>query len=85
MKITKCNLFPISLFEVSEFLTVTQCNDIVTYIRGLPKKPYPAMTGKSFTTFNISNRLLEDIQQHVKSCANMLSSLSDIVLAHDFT
>lgn len=85
LKITKCNLFPISLFEVSEFLTATQCNDIINYIRELPKKPYPAMTGKSVTTFNISNRLLEDIQQHVTSCANILPALSNVVLEYEET
>jgi hypothetical protein len=83
MKITRCNLFPISLFEVSEFLTATQCNDIINYIRELPKTPYSAMTGKSVTTFSISNRLLEDIQQHVTSCANILAALSDIVLEYE--
>jgi uncharacterized protein (TIGR02466 family) len=85
MKIVKCNLFPISLLEVSEFLTESQCTDIISYLRTLPKKSYPAMTGESFTTFNISNRLLEDVQRNVKSCNNILSALSDIVLEYEKT
>ena len=73
------SVFPILVDYIDNFLTDTQCRDIILFARNKKYKPHGALSGDAVSNHGLNDTLLENIQENVKSCKNIVNELYTII------
>ena len=81
MKIQNYNLFPTPITVIEQFLTETQCNDIISYCQTLPMQAHDALTDESTSSFySEPKKLIQDISNGVDSCKDLELDLNNYLV-----
>lgn len=75
MKNNDIVIFPTLINLVEDFLTESQCKDIIKFARKKKYKSHDALIGDSVSNHGLEDTILSDIKKNVKSCKNIEDNL----------
>jgi uncharacterized protein (TIGR02466 family) len=73
------SVFPVLVNYIDNFLTDTQCGNIITFARNKKYKPHGALSGDAVSNHGLNDTILNDIQSNVKNCENIVNELYTIL------
>ncbi len=73
------SIFPVLVNYIDNFLTKDQCENIITFARKQKYKPHGALFGDAVSNHGYNDTMLNDIQQNVKNCENIVNELYTIL------
>ena len=87
MKIENINLFPILVYNVKNFITKKQCDDIIEYCKKNEELEPHELVSAGLSSFryndikfkNKQNHLLIDIQENVYECGEIIKNIKYVV------
>jgi uncharacterized protein (TIGR02466 family) len=81
MKTNNYNIFPTPITVIEQFLTETQCNDIISYCKNLTMKEHDALTDEASSSFySETKKLIQDLSNNVDSCKELELDLNNYLI-----